>query len=92
MDFTKIQQDFLILRDHCIELRQAYNTYTDLFNKDNESLLTKVAPTFFSEIAAIMQRDWILQAYKIMDKAEKHGQENITIDLINKQLESKSEK
>ena len=90
MDLSKLQQDFSIFRDHCIELRQSYNTYTDLFNKDNESLLTNVAPTFFSEIAAIMQRDWILQACKIMDKAEMHGKENITIDLINKQLANQS--
>lgn len=90
MEMTKLQQDFSILRDHCVELRQSYNTYTNLFNKDNESLLTKVAPTFFSDIAVIMQRDWILQVCKIMDKAEMRGKENITIDLINKQLSSQS--
>lgn len=90
MDTTKLQQDFSILRDHCVGIRQSYNTYTDLFNKDNESLLTKVAPIFFSDIAEIMQRDWILQFCKIMDKAEMHGKENITIDLINKQLENQS--
>ena len=90
MALSKLQQDFSILRDHCIEIRQAYNTYTYLFSKDNEDILTKVAPTFFSDIAVIMQRDWILQVCKMMDKAEMHGKENITISLINKQLASQS--
>ncbi len=86
----KLINDFKLLRDHCILIRQNYNTYTDLYNEENRDLLSKVAPTFFSDIAEIMHRDGILQACKLMDQAEtRHKEqiwENITIKLINKQL------
>jgi hypothetical protein len=87
---SKIIEDFELLRNHCIELIQNYNTYTALFNEDHREILTKVASTFFSDIAEIMQRDWILQACKLMDPAmtKKRDKilENITIELINNQL------
>ncbi|MGA3084046.1 MAG: hypothetical protein ABSE95_04575 [Thermodesulfobacteriota bacterium] len=89
---SKIQEDFELLRNHCIELRQNFNTYTDLFNEENRKILSRVAATFFSDIAEIMQRDWILQACKLMDPATTKRKgielENITIRLINKQLKT----
>lgn len=88
----KLTGDFELLREHCILLRQNYNTYTALFNEESCALLDKVAPTFFSDIAEIMHRDWILQACKLMDpaitKIKKKSLENITIKLINEQLQS----
>jgi hypothetical protein len=65
-----------------------------LFNEENRDLLDKVALTFFSDIAEIMHRDWILQAYKLMDPAKSDVKgdtlalENITIKLINEQLKT----
>ena len=92
MSNSKLIGDFEHLREHCILLRQNYDTYTDLFNEENRDLLDKVAPTFFSDIAEIMHRDWILQACKLMDpaksKVEGDTLENITIKLINEQLEA----
>src|ERR1022692_4561493 len=92
MNNSKLIGDFEILRDHCILIRRSYNTYTDLYNKENRDLLDKVAPAFFSDIAERMQRDWIMQSCKLMDPAQTKvkGQifENITIELINKQLEA----
>jgi hypothetical protein len=89
---SKIQEDFKLLRNHCIELRQNYNTYTALFNKKNKEVLSIVAAAFFSDIAEIMHRDWILQACKLMDpaitKRKNIELENITILLINSQLEA----
>ncbi|MCP5005577.1 MAG: hypothetical protein GY941_16820 [Planctomycetes bacterium] len=92
MNKSKLVSDFELLRDHCILLQQNYNTYTDLYNEENRDLLDKVAPTFFSDIAEIMHRDWILQACKLMDPAKTNVRgnalENITIKLINEQLET----
>ncbi len=90
MASTKLKQDFEHLRDYCIVIRQNYNTYIQLFDEENRDILSKVAATFFTDIATIMQRDWILQVCKIMDKAVMYGQENLTIDLINKQLRDQS--
>ncbi|HEC60060.1 hypothetical protein LCGC14_0584850 [marine sediment metagenome] len=91
MTKSKLISDFKLLRDHCIDLRQNYNTYTQLYNEENRALLSKVAATFFSDIAEIMHRDWILQACKLMDSAstKRNGNvlENITIRLIDEQLE-----
>ena len=90
MTTEKLKCDFEGLRDLCILIRQEYNTYIDLFNEENRDLLSKVAATFFSDIAQIMRRDWVLQACKIMDPAETFGSENMTINLINKQLQEQS--
>ncbi|MCG8392034.1 MAG: hypothetical protein MI745_03035 [Pseudomonadales bacterium] len=88
---SKLVGDFELLRDHCIKLRQNYNTYTQLYNEENRAILSKVAATFFSDIAEIMHRDWILQACKLMDPASTNRKEsvleNITINLIDEQLE-----
>ena len=90
----KLREDFELLRNHCIEIRHNFNTYTTLFKDENREILSKVAATFFSEIAEILHRDWILQACKLMDPAITKRQgtelENITIQLINNQLEAES--
>jgi len=88
----KLIEDFEILRDHCITIRRDYNTYNDLFFSGNDDVLVKTASTFFNDIAEILARDWKLQVCKLMDQAEttykKQVFENITIKLINSQLES----
>jgi hypothetical protein len=90
MTSSKLLEDFKYLRGHCIDLVHAYFTYTRLFNDKNRDLLTKVAPTFFSDIADIMLRDWLLQVCKLMDPPSTTRKgvtiENITIKLINEQL------
>ncbi|MBW2035147.1 MAG: hypothetical protein JRI94_16490 [Deltaproteobacteria bacterium] len=92
MGKTKLQNDFVMLRDHCIIIRRDYNTYNDLFFSGSDDLLIKAASTFFNDIAEIMQRDWILQVCKLVDPAvtKRKGTvlENISIDLINSQLEN----
>jgi hypothetical protein len=90
MSHEKLEGDFKLFRDHCVEIRHLYNMYVNLFNKESEPTLSKVAATFFNEIAAIIHRDWKLQVCKIMDSAEMHGKENITIDLIDRQLTEQS--
>ena len=88
MTNPKLIQDFKHLRDHCIKLVHAYYTYTSLFNEENHDLLNVVAPAFFSDISEIMQRDWILQACKLMDPAiTVRKLENLSIKLVNNQLE-----
>ena len=87
MDINKLQDDFKLLRDHCIIIRRNYNTYTNLFFQGNDELLLKVAWRFFNDIAEIMCRDWILQVCKLMDPAEyKFKNQNISITLIDTQL------
>ncbi|MFA5845798.1 MAG: hypothetical protein WC855_02750 [Thermodesulfovibrionales bacterium] len=87
-----LKNDFVMLRDHCIIIRRNFNTYNALFFSGSDDLLIKTASTFFNDIAEIMQRDWILQVCKLMDPAvTKHkGKvlENISIKLINSQLEN----
>ena len=94
MSKSKLQGDFELLRGHCIEIRQNFNTYNELFSPENDELLSDTAATFFSDIAEIMHRDWLLQACKLMDGAttQRKGQtlENISIKLINLQLEEQS--
>ncbi len=91
MGKTKLQNDFEMLREHCIIIRRDYNTYYDLFFSGSDELLIKAASTFFSDIAEIMLRDWILQVCKLMDPAgtsrKEKDLENISIKLINSQLE-----
>jgi|WetSurMetagenome_2_1015567.scaffolds.fasta_scaffold331553_1 hypothetical protein len=92
MDATdKLIKDFETLRDVFVLIRQDYNNYTALFCEENEVLLTLIAPTFFSDIQEILVRDWNLQVSKIMDKAEVTIKgvlrENLTINLINNQLD-----
>jgi hypothetical protein len=90
MCLVKIQNDFEIFRSHCAEIRSNYNTYSILFSNENPDILSIIAPTFFSDIAEILHRDWILQVCKIMDPAtSKVGgetRENIGINLIDLQL------
>lgn len=87
----KLKNDFESLREHCVVIRRNYNTYNDLFFSGNDELLIKSASTFFNDIAEILHRDWILQVCKLMDPAstKRKGQvlENISIELINSQLE-----
>lgn len=86
----KLIQDFEFFREHCIQIRKEYNIYSNLFCEENRDVLSKVAATFFTDIAEIIHRDWKLQVCKIMDKASINGRENITLDLINKQLDDTS--
>lgn len=91
----KLIDDFEQLRECLIIIRRDYNTYNALFRDENKSLLTAVAPTFFTDIAEILQRDWILQVVKLMDpavtcirgKGRDEKRENLTIQLINQRLE-----
>jgi len=87
MSHSKIICDFELLREHCIKLRKSYNTYTQLFNEENRALLSEVAASFFTDIAEIMHRDWILQASKLMDPKSMRHNENIAIRLLDEQLE-----
>ena len=93
MNSEKLDKDFEIIREHCIEIRCNYNTYTNLFCDENRTVLSKAAPTFFTDVAAIMHRDWVLQVCKLMDPAStrRRGQvlENLTLKLINEQLVEK---
>ena len=81
---------FTHLRDHCIRLRRDYNTYIELFNESSREILSKTAPTFFTDIANILQRDWILQACKLSDPPESKRKDgihyNITVQLLNRAL------
>jgi hypothetical protein len=92
MSMEKLKEDFSLLREHCIAIRRDYNTYTRLFNEENRDLLSKVAARFFTNVAEIMQRDWMLQVCKIMDPASAKYKnqifENITLRLIDEQLAS----
>ena len=94
MGMEKLKKDFELLREHCILIRRNYNTYNELFFSDSDELLLKTASTFFNNIAKIMHRDWVLQACKLMDPAitERKGRklENITIALINSQLQEEN--
>jgi AbiU2 len=78
-------------REHCIRLKRDYNTYSDLFNDSTREVLSKTAPTFFTDIADILQRDWILQACKLSDPPESKRKDgihyNITVQLLNQSLE-----
>lgn len=88
----KLIEDFVAFRDLCIIIRRNYNTHHDLFLSGENKLLDKVACTFFSDLNSIMVKYWIMQVCAIMDPAEtklkKRKYENITIALIDKQLQN----
>ena len=90
----KLHDDFKMLREHLIIIRRNYNTYYELFFSGNDEVLIKTASAFFNDIAEIMQRDWVLQVCKIMGPPEttrgKMKFENITIKLIDRQLQSQA--
>lgn len=90
----KLIDDFIQLRECLIIVRRDYNTYNALYCDENSGLLTAVAPTFFTDIGEILQRDWILQVVKLMDPAvtDVRGEkrENLTIQLVVQQLEDEA--
>lgn len=90
----KLIDDFEQLRECLIIIRRDYNTYNALYCEENRALLTAIAPTFFTDIGEILQRDWILQVGKLMDSAtiKVHGacRENLTIHLVIQQLKDES--
>lgn len=87
----KLIDDFEQLRECLIAVRRDYNTYNALYCDENKALLTATAPTFFTDIGEILQRDWILQVVKLMDAAVTNvrgeQRENLTIQLVVQQLE-----
>ena len=90
----KLIDDFEQLRECLINVRRDYNTYNALYCDENRALLTAIAPAFFTDIAEILQRDWILQVVKLMDPATTNvrgeDRENLTIQLVNQQLEGEA--
>lgn len=90
----KLIDDFEQLRECLINVRRDYNTYNALYCDENRALLTAIAPTFFTDVARILQRDWILQVVKLMDPVvttvRGKDRENLTVQLINHQLEGQS--
>jgi hypothetical protein len=90
----KLIYDFEQLRECMMIVRRDYNTYTALYSDENRSLLTAIAPTFFTDVAEILQRDWILQTVKLMDPATTNvrgeSRENLTIQLVSQQLEAEA--
>lgn len=90
----KLIDDFEQLRECLINVRRDYNTYNALYCDENRPLLTAIAPTFFTDVAEILERDWILQVVKLMDPAittvRRKDRENLTFQLINQQLEDES--
>jgi len=91
---NKLCHDFIELRNQCIIIQRDFNTYNALFFSGSDDLLIKIAPRFFSDLAEIMQRDWILQVCKLLDpaatKVRGKSLENLSIKLINDQLEAKN--
>jgi len=90
----KLISDFEQLRECLMIIRRDYNTYAALYCDENRSLLSAIAPTFFTDAAEILQRDWILQTVKLMDpattKVSGETRENLTIQLLSQQLEAES--
>ncbi|EHK6028310.1 hypothetical protein M5236_004984 [Vibrio parahaemolyticus] len=90
MKLSKIQEDFDILREHCIQIRRNFNTYEELYFSGHDQILRDIAGWFFHDLSEILTRDWILQVCKLMDPASTNIRgkcfENITILLIDQQL------
>lgn len=81
---------FQHLREHCIRLRRDFNTYSDLFNEQSREVISITAPTFFTDIAEILQRDWVLQACKLADPPTSKRKDgihcNISVQLLDQEL------
>ena len=90
----KLIDDFKQLRECLTIVRRDYNTYSALYCDENRDLLTTIAPTFFTDIGEILQRDWILQVGRLMDPAvtdvRREKREDLTIRLVVEQLEDEA--
>lgn len=80
----ELKRDFMALRELFITIRRDYNTYNIL--GEHIELLSEIAPTFFTDLGEIMQRDWLLQVSRLGDLSESHGRKNLSIKLIQEEL------
>ena len=90
MDTTNLKNEFFEFRETCIWTRIVDNTYFELYERSNDTkeLLSETASTFFHDLNRILIEYCWLQICKITDNKESCGRNNLTIEYINKELDT----
>jgi len=90
MSSPTVREVFLELREQCIWLQTCFNTYTTLYESDNETsgVLHKAAPAFFQELNLVLVEYILLQVGRITDPASSLGRPNLSIAHLNELLSS----
>lgn len=81
MTLEELHNNFKMLRDLAINLRQTFDTFNFLFAADPETdeILKSSAVLFFYDLNQIMVEYLILLIGRITDRREMHGRANLTI-------------
>jgi AbiU2 len=77
---TRTKDAFNAFRVESIWTRTVYDTFTALYAQgaENEALLKRTAPLFFSDLRSILIEYWVLVVCKLTDPSETNGRENLT--------------
>ena len=83
-----LQELFLAFRKQCIWLQCCYNTYSDLYESEDETkdVLQASASKFFGDLNIILIEYTLLQVCKITDPDESQGRKNLTVEHVNTAL------
>lgn len=88
----QLKEDFKWFRSECMKLRNTFNTYSYLYEADDETtrVIRESAKLFFNDL-----NDWLIhmiiqQICRITDPAKMNGKQNLTVAYIVCQLQSKN--
>lgn len=88
MKQNDLQELFLAFREQCIWLQCCYNTYSALYESEDETkeVLQASAAIFFRDLNSILIEYVLLQVCKITDPDESQGRKNLTFEHVNAAL------
>ena len=88
MAHEKLHEEFELLREQAIYLRNMFNTFNHLFASGSvtDDVLKKSAAWFFHDINHMMQEYIILLVCRLTDPPKTSGKANLTIPRMNELL------
>lgn len=89
-EIAALREKFVHFREECIWLTNCYNLYKTLYEggPETDALLHRVAPALFLDLNRIVIDHILLQICKITDPAQSGDQQNLTLDNLNKHLQT----
>jgi len=90
MTKKELVRNFKLFRQHCINLRIHFNTFSVLYSCENFELLNKVAPVFFKDLNEMMTIEWYRQCNALLDpsisRVGKDVVRNLSVEQIDEEL------
>lgn len=86
-----LRKDFSLVMQQCIDLLDLHALHNELFGTEEASkILRSTAHEFFDRLSGILQAQWIIEAFKLGDKAS-HGRrlgrkENMSVPNLDRSL------